>query len=107
MTDQWLHYVSSGLLLVGSFFAVLGGIGILRLPDFYSRTHAGSITDTMGAGLILLGLMVLAGPTAATIKLVMIMLFLFMTSPTACHALSSSARIHLDTSEPIKGGDSD
>ncbi len=86
--------ISWTCLLAGSFFAVVGGIGIVRLPDFYSRLHGGGITDTLGAGLILLGLMFQAGMTLVTVKLVMIFFFLFVTSPTSCHALASSALAH-------------
>ncbi len=86
--------ISWTCLLAGSFFAVVGGIGIVRLPDFYSRLHGGGITDTLGAGLILLGLMFQAGMTLVTVKLVMIFFFLFITSPTSCHALASSALAH-------------
>ena len=90
-------------LIAGSFFAVIGGIGILRLPDFYSRLHGGGITDTLGAGLIMVGLMIQAvkvvilsgglvtGPWLVTIKLVMILFFLLVSSPTSCHALASAA----------------
>lgn len=81
-------------LVTGSLFAVVGGIGIVRLPDFYTRLHSGGITDTMGAGLILLGLMFQAGLTLVTVKLVMIFFFLFVTSPTSCHALASAALAH-------------
>ena len=58
--------ISWACILSGSFFAVVGGIGIVRLPDFYTRLHGGGITDTMGAGLILLGLMFQAGLTLVT-----------------------------------------
>ena len=77
-------------LLVGSFFAVVGGIGILRLPDFYTRLHGGGVTDTLGAGLILVGL-VFQADVLGIVKLLMILFFLFITSPTACHALASAA----------------
>lgn len=79
------------LLLGGGFFLMVGGAGLLRLPDFYTRLHAAGITDTLGAGLILLGLMVQAGPTMATIKLILIGVFLFFTSPTATHAVANAA----------------
>lgn len=79
------------LLLGGGFFLIVGGIGLLRLPDFYTRLHAAGITDTLGAGLILLGLMVQAGPTLVTIKLILIGVFLFFTSPTATHAVANAA----------------
>lgn len=71
---------------------LVGGIGIYRLPDFYTRLHGSAITDTLGAGLILLGLMFQSGFALATVKLIMILLFLFVTSPTSCHALAQAAR---------------
>lgn len=79
-------------LLAGSMFLLSGGIGILRFPDFYTRLHAAGVTDTMGAGLILLGLMLQAGFTLATVKLILILGFLWFTSPTATHALAKAAR---------------
>lgn len=82
-------------LAVGSLFAVIGGIGIVRLPEFYARLHGGGITDTLGAGLVLCGLMLHAGPTLITVKLVTILFFLLITSPTSAHALSQSARAHV------------
>lgn len=96
--------VSWLLLLGGSFFAVTGGIGLIRLPDFFTRLHGGGVTDTLGAGLILVGLMVQAGVTLATAKLLMILVFLLITSPTSCHALAQSARLQglepkLDTTD--------
>ena len=90
----FMYIISWACILTGSFFAVVGGMGIVRLPDFYSRLHGGGITDTMGAGLLLLGLMFQAGLTLVTIKLAMIFFFLFVTSPTSCHALASSALAH-------------
>ena len=60
----WLCDGSSWIcLVVGSLFAIIGGIGIVRLPDFYSRMHGAGITDTMGAGLVLVGLMFQGGMT--------------------------------------------
>lgn len=87
-----LGVVSGVLLLAGAFFVLVGGIGVVRLPDFYARLHGGGITDTLGAGLILVGLMIQAGLTLATIKLLMILIFILVTSPTSCHALAQSAR---------------
>ena len=89
-------------LVLGSGFALVGGIGVLRFPDFFSRLHAGGITDTLGAGLIMIGLVFqaikvgIAGqlgmhPWLVMIKLLMILFFLFITSPTGCHALARSA----------------
>ena len=89
--DWTIWLVSGGLLVGGSVFAMIGGLGICRLPEFYSRMHGAGITDTMGAGLILLGLMVQAGVSLVTFKLVIILFFLLVTSPSSCHALARSA----------------
>lgn len=83
--------LSWGCLLLGSAFAVIGGIGLLRLPDFYARMHGGGITDTLGAGLILLGLGFHAGVSLVGVKLLLILLFLLFTSPTTAHALGKAA----------------
>ncbi len=78
-------------LLGGLFFAVVGSIGLLRLPDFYTRLHASGMIDTLGMSLILLGLMLKAGWTLITAKLALICLFILITSPTATHALVRAA----------------
>jgi multicomponent Na+:H+ antiporter subunit G len=78
-------------LLGGAAFCVIGGIGIIRMPDFYSRSHAASLTDTLGAALILLGLALQSEAAIVTIKLVLVFFFLFVTSPTATHALVKAA----------------
>ena len=78
-------------LIAGSGFSIIGGIGMIRMPDFYTRSHAASITDTMGATLILLGLGLHSGLNLVTVKLFMIFLFLYLTSPTAAHALVKAA----------------
>ena len=77
--------------MVGCFFALVGAIGLLRLPDFYARMHGAGITDTLGASLIMLGLMLQAGLSLITVKLVMILFFLLVTSPTSGHALARAA----------------
>lgn len=78
-------------LLVGSAFSVIGGVGMLRMPDFYTRGHAASLTDTLGATLILFGLALQAGLGLVTVKLVFILLFIYLTSPTSMHALVKAA----------------
>lgn len=84
--------VAGGILLaIGATFSVIGGIGILRLPDFFARIHGAGITDTMGAGGILAGLMLYAGASLVTVKLAMILGLLWLTGPTATHALAKAA----------------
>lgn len=75
----------------GSILLMIGAIGILRMPDFYSRIHPAGITDTMGAWLLLVGLMFASDSFFVTIKLVMLLLFLAITSPLASHALAKAA----------------
>lgn len=83
--------ISCVFLAIGSFFAVVGGIGIVRLPEFYSRLHGAGITDTLGAGCIIIGLVLQAGFSLIAFKLAVIMFFLTITSPSSCHALARSA----------------
>ncbi len=89
--DSLLNVLSWFLLLSGSAFVVIGGIGSLRLPNFYTRLHAASLTDTMGAILILTGLILQSGLTLASVKLFSIMVFLLLTGPTATYALANAA----------------
>lgn len=90
----WLLDLASwALLCAGGFFCIAGGIGLLRMPDFYTRMHAASVVDTLGAGLILLGLILQAGFTLVAVKLLMIGLLIFFASPTAGHALARAALI--------------
>ena len=90
---DFLNIASWGLLLAGSFFCIVGGIGLIRLPDFFARIHGAGITDTLGASLVLAGLMVQAGLTLVTVKLVMVVVLLLITSPTAPHAVARAARL--------------
>jgi multicomponent Na+:H+ antiporter subunit G len=83
--------LSWALLLGGSGFLLIGGIGVLRMPDFYTRLHPAGITDTMGAGLVLIGLMLQGGLSLVTAKLLLIFLFIFFTSPTSSHAIARAA----------------
>lgn len=88
-----IEWASGALLLVGGGFCVIGGIGLLRMPDFYTRMHAASVTETLGVGFILLGLMLEAGFTLVSVKLLMIGLLVFFVSPTASHALAKAAML--------------
>ena len=86
-----LDVLSWLLLLAGGTFCVAGALGLVRLRGFYPRTHAASVIDSAGAGLVLLGLMLQAGWTLVAVKLAIIGLLLFFTSPTATHALANAA----------------
>jgi multicomponent Na+:H+ antiporter subunit G len=93
------------LLMVGAFFCVVGGIGLHRLPDFFSRMHGAGITDTLGAGLVIFGLVLQAGFTLVAVKLLFILGLLWLTSPTATHAIAKAARA--SGLEPLTGDDAD
>lgn len=86
-----LDIISYALIGAGIVFLFVGAIGIIRLPDFYTRLHATGVTDTGGAELVLIGLMIQAGWSLLTLKLALIALFLFLTSPTATHAIANAA----------------
>ena len=89
--DVLLDVASWVLLSLGGAFVFIGGLGALRMPDLYTRMHAASLTDTMGAALIIAGIILQAGLSLATIKLFAILIFLLLTSPTASNALASAA----------------
>lgn len=89
--EMLLDILSWILLTLGGLCILIGGIGALRMPDLYSRMHAASVTDSMGAILVIVGVMLQAGLSLAAIKLAAILLFLLFTSPTASNALASAA----------------
>jgi multicomponent Na+:H+ antiporter subunit G len=86
-----LDMLSWILLTAGGGFVLVGGIGALRMPNLYTRMHAASVTDTMGAALVIAGVMVQAGLSLVTVKLAAILIFLLITSPTASYALANAA----------------
>ena len=86
-----IDLLSWACLLAGGFFCIVGAIGLVRMPDFYTRVHSASVLDTLGAGLVLLGLLLQAGFTLVGAKLVVLGLLLFFASPTATHALVRAA----------------
>jgi multicomponent Na+:H+ antiporter subunit G len=96
-----LQVISVLMLALGSLFSLIGAVGLNRLPDFYTRSHAVGVADTMGAGLIMVGLMVhtvtlieevsLHGEVLVLIKLIAVLTFLLMTSPISGHAVTRAA----------------
>jgi multicomponent Na+:H+ antiporter subunit G len=91
MTADILDILSVALIGIGSLSLIIGALGVLRLPDVYTRMHAASITDTLGAGSIILGLILQAGLTLVAGKLFLILVFLFFTSPASSFALAHAA----------------
>jgi multicomponent Na+:H+ antiporter subunit G len=91
MTGLIIDILSWICLLGGAAFLLVGAIGILRFPDFYTRLHAVSVCDTMGAILVLAGLMLQGGLSLVTVKLLLMFYFMIFTGPTAVHALAQAA----------------
>ena len=86
-----LEIISWIFIVAGALLGIAGGIGIHRFPDFYSRLHAVGITDTLCAALFLIGLGLQTGVSIASLKLLLIFILLFFSSPTATHALADAA----------------
>jgi multicomponent Na+:H+ antiporter subunit G len=86
-------WLAGALVLLGSLFVFIGGIGAIRLPNVFTRVHAAGITDTMGTLLVLAGCALYAGPTLAAMKVAAILVFLLLTGPTATYALANAARL--------------
>ena len=94
--------IGGALIAIGAFFYVTGAVGIYRMPDVFTRMHAAGISDTMGAGLLLTGMMFLAGFSLVTVKLAIILGIILFTSPIATHALAQ-ATLH-EGIEPVGVG---
>ena len=92
------------LILGGGIFVVIGAVGIIRMPDLFTRLHAASVGDTFGAALMLIGMMVMAGLSLVTLKLLFLLLFLWFVGPVATHALARAAL--LAGVEPVLAKDS-
>ncbi len=82
---SWFFFGLGGIVLI------VGAVGMLRLPDFWSRIHAAGMIDTVGAEFMLFGMMLQSGLTLTTLKLVLIGLFVFIAGPTATHAMANAA----------------
>ena len=78
-------------LLAGGFFVIVGGVDLLRMPDLFTRMHAAGIADTMGTGLILVGLTFQSDDWVVTAKLLLILYFIIFANPTSTHAVARSA----------------
>lgn len=89
--EAWRFVLGGFICLAGALICVIGTIGVLRFPDFYTRLHAASITDTSGAGLVLLGMALMAPDWLVLVKLFCMLGFLMLTSVTGSHALANAA----------------
>lgn len=99
-----LDILSWVLIVTGGAFCLLGGLGLMRMPDFFTRLHAASLPDTMGV-LGLMGGLILQAINGAhwmsAIKLTLIVVFVLFTSPVATHALARAALSRGQTPRPV------
>jgi multicomponent Na+:H+ antiporter subunit G len=86
-----VEIIATIFLFAGAFFVLVASIGVVRFPDFYSRTHAAGKGDTLGIALVLIGLAIYEGGTLNTAKLVLIAIFIGIANPTATHAIARAA----------------
>ncbi len=87
-----LETLSTLFLVLGAFFSFTGVIGLFKFPDFFTRVHAASVTDSIATILIIFGLILRTDFGLVAVKLLFILIFMLLTSPTASHALAKSAR---------------
>jgi multicomponent Na+:H+ antiporter subunit G len=99
ITLETLQTLAVAVLLAGGVvFTIVAAVGLVRLPDLYSRTHAASKSETLGAALALAAVAVAIGPDPALAKVVLLLAFVFVTGPTAAHAIARAA--HEEGFEP-------
>lgn len=97
-----MSWLGIGLIVVGLFFLVVGAIGMLRLPDVFSRAHALSVTDSLGALFALVGLAVYEGFTTNFLRLIVVLVLIYLLNPVIAHATVRAA--YRSGLRPGKGG---
>lgn len=101
--ETLVSIASWAALVAGGIFYLIGAVGLNRMPDFFARMHAVSVSETLGAGLLIVGMLIQAGPTLVAVKLIIILLVLLTTGSVATHALARAA-LH-DGEKPLVGSD--
>lgn len=91
---EFLQVIAGIIISLGAFFLLIGSVGLIRLPDFFARTHATGKADTLGIMLIIFGLLIIElshGLLINSAKLLIIIVFVALTNPTATNALAKAA----------------
>jgi multicomponent Na+:H+ antiporter subunit G len=88
---ELIHVIAGIIVSLGAFFLLIGSVGLIRLPDFYSRAHAQGKADTLGMMLVIFGLLLTQGFSVNSAKLLIIIAFIGLTNPTATNALVKAA----------------
>ena len=85
-----VEIISWTLILTGSFFTIAGAIGLVRMPEIFTRMHAASVIDTLGVGCLIFGMCLQAGFGLVTLKLIFLLLLFVFTAPVVTHALAQA-----------------
>ena len=102
-----VELLTSLLLLVGGFFTLVGGIGLVRLPDFFMRLHAPTKATTLGVGSVLLASVIYTAGSGSSLREILIVLFLFITAPVSAYLLAQAGLRHrLPSRAPLPRTDS-
>lgn len=88
-----LEFISVAAFIIGGFFILTSALGIMRMPDFYTRLHPAGMNDSLGIVLVLVGLLCHIEIGLVSFKIVLLIVFSLITSSTACHALAKAALI--------------
>jgi len=106
MSELFAQYVGGAFLAAGSFFLLVGALGIMRMPDLFTRMHAASVGEALGGGMLLVGMMIHAGFSLISFKLLVLLGVIFFFGPVATHALARAARyagVEPQLAVPAKG----
>ncbi|MEJ2182422.1 MAG: monovalent cation/H(+) antiporter subunit G [Nitrospirota bacterium] len=90
---HWRLVLTGAFLAIGCFFVAVAAVGVVRMPDFYTRMHPAGKNDTLGQAMILLGLVVHEGLSLVSVKLLMVIVFIYIASPTATFAIAKAAHV--------------
>jgi multicomponent Na+:H+ antiporter subunit G len=96
----------SVLMLGGLFFFMVGTVGILRFPDIFTRAHCAAKCDTLGVVLCLLSLIVFNGLNMVSLKILLIIVFVWITNPVATHLIAKAEyirRTSINDAEEVSG----
>jgi multicomponent Na+:H+ antiporter subunit G len=91
MIEELALYIAALVIVAGGLFGLLAAIGVLRLPDLYTRMHAASKAGLVGSGLTLVGIAIVAGESAIILRAILGILFLALTTPVSAHLLARAA----------------
>ena len=86
-----INIISAVFIITGALAIIIGLVGVFRMPDFFTKLHAASIIDTLGTMFIVFGLVLYSGFNLVSVKLLLILVFILITTPAAAHALAKSA----------------